>query len=127
MKKSLVLFLAVSAVILTAFGVFNRGVELPNGYSLVIRHNRQPELVDPSGASLFPASQFMVSGSYVYGWMDNVDKRFFILNTENGELLKYLTWKKLDVITSDRGIPSFDMGRSVTYWDIKSGHNKKTW
>jgi hypothetical protein len=127
MKIALLICLAFNLALISGCGPLRGSVALPNGYSLKMTEKRQPFLIDPSGNPILPASQFMVSGSYVYGWIDKKDNMFFFLNSETGEIHKDLSWEALDVITKKQNARKFAMNESITFWDLVSGAKKPTW
>jgi hypothetical protein len=127
MRTVVLLCLAFNVAFISGCGPLRGSVALPNGYSLKMTEKRQPFLIDPSGKHILPASQFMVSGSYVYGWIDNKDNLFFFLNTETGDLYKDLSWEALDALTQRHEAKKFSMSESLTFWDMVSGAKKATW
>lgn len=127
MKGAFLISLAFYLVLISGCGPIRGSIPLPNGYSLEMTEKRQPFLIDPSGNHILPASQFMVSGNNVYGWIDKKDNLFFFLNSETGEIHKDLSWEALDQITQTQNARKFSMNESFTYWDLASGAKKPTW
>ena len=127
MKVAILISLAFYVALISGCGPIRGTVALPNGYSLQMTEKRQPFLVDSSGNHILPASQFMVSGIYVYGWIDKKDNVFFFLNSQTGEIYKDLSWEALDKMTQTHGARKFSMNESLTFWDLASGAKKPTW
>ncbi len=126
MKIAVLLCLALNVTLILGCGPLRGHVSLPNGYAFEVK-KRQPFLTDPAGKNILPASQFMVSGSYVYGWIDKQDKVFFFLNTETGKITKNLSWHDLDHMTQEHNVRKFRMKDSITFWDVVSGTKRPNW
>ncbi len=110
-------------------------ITLPNGYSLSEFFSRSSYLYNNQGALLLgdhPVPQFCVSSPYVYGWIDASDKTqaanqlsYFVVNTSTGELKTFSNQSDLNTYLVQQGIPRLSMQDSFTFWDIKTGTNRR--
>lgn len=118
-------FLCVTAFIITGCGLFKNIAKLPNNYKLEERGSAIL-LISPTNAVLCEdnITDFMVEGAMVYGWIDLDPHQYFFLDTKSGQFERFVHRREFDQFIERKSLPIFSMRFSYTFWDLTSGQRK---